>query len=118
MCDRVYDLEERLLDFAVQVCALALSLKRNALGKHVSTQLIRSGTSPAANYAEAQSAESSKDFRHKMKICLKELRESFVWLELARRMRLSSDGACSAALSECDQLIRIFRKSVATANSR
>jgi len=78
--ERIYDLEERLIEFAVQIIRTVESLPRTRVGNHIAGQLVRSGTSPASNYGEAQSAESRSDFIHKMKICLKELRETKVWL--------------------------------------
>ena len=77
---RIFDLEDRLIDFAVRIIRLAESLPKTKVGNHVSGQLIRCGTSPAPNYGEAQSAESRADFIHKMKVSLKELRETRVWL--------------------------------------
>ncbi len=68
------ELEERLLDFAVRVGKVVDALPNSRLGRHVATQLVRSGTSPAPNYAEACNAESKRDFVHKLGICLKELR--------------------------------------------
>jgi four helix bundle protein len=78
-------------------------------------QLLRSGTSPAANYAEARSAESRRDFVHRISICLKELRETHVWLELSRRLKLGKANDVEAALREADQLIAIFVASIKTA---
>ena len=71
-----FDLEERLINFAVRIIRAAESLPKIVVGKHIGGQIIRSGTSPAANYGEAQGAESRSDFIHKIKICLKELRET------------------------------------------
>ena len=62
------------------------SLPRNAAGRHIGDQLLRSATSVAANYAEATEAESPADFVHKLKIAQKELKESRVWLLFARRL--------------------------------
>lgn len=70
---RIFDLEERLIDFAIRTIRTAESLPKTKLGNHIAGQLIRCGTSPAPNYGEAQSAESRADFVHKMKVCLKEL---------------------------------------------
>jgi four helix bundle protein len=70
---KALDLEERLIEFAVQIIRIAGSLPKTRAGNHVNGQLIRCGTSPAPNYGEAQSAESRSDFIHKMKVCLKEL---------------------------------------------
>jgi four helix bundle protein len=71
-----YDLEDRLIEFAVRIIDLAEALPGTVASKNLGGQIVRSGTSPALNYAEAQSAESKNDFVHKMKICLKELRET------------------------------------------
>ena len=73
---RIYDLEERLGDFAVRIIRTAESLPKTRAGNHIAGQLIRCGTSPAPNYGEAQRAESRSDFIHKMKVCLKEWRET------------------------------------------
>ncbi|WP_243231820.1 four helix bundle protein [Flavobacterium pectinovorum] len=72
------ELEDRLIDFAATIIIVASNFEKNYAGNHLSGKIIRSGTSPALNHGEAQSAESKKDFIHKMGICLKELRETFV----------------------------------------
>ena len=115
MADRTFDIADRLLDFAVSVGKIAISFPNDGLGSHVANQLIRSGTAPAANYAEAQAAESRRDFIHKMKLSLKELRESLVWLRLAQRMNLKAASSLEATVAECDELIAIFFKSIETA---
>jgi len=114
---RQYDIEERLIRFAVSVCHLAETLPRNRVGYHISGQLVRSGTSPAANYAEAQGAESRRDFVHKMRLCLKELRETLVWLKLVRRMDLDRRSGVDGTLKEVNELISIFVRSIRTAQS-
>jgi len=83
-----FDLEERLVNFAVRIARIAESLPNTRTGNHIAGQLVRSGTSPAFNYGEAQSAESGNDFIHKIKIVLKELRESNVSLKIIRRPTL------------------------------
>ena len=83
-----YDLEDRLIAFAVQICVLAERFPATGIGRHVSSQIVRSGTSPFANYGEAQAAESRQDFVHKLRLCLKELRETQAWLKFAERMTL------------------------------
>ena len=70
------DIEERLIDFAVRIIWVSETLPDTASARHIRGQLLRSGTSPAPNYAEARSAESKRDFVHKLKIALKELNES------------------------------------------
>ena len=114
-----YDLEDRLVTFAVSIIDIIEALPNTRSGNHIAGQLIRSGTSPAPNYGEAQSAESRKDFIHKLKIALKELRETRVWLFIIQRKSFINPAAqVHSALSECEELIRIFAKSIATAESR
>ena len=110
-----YDLEERLIIFAVSICTIAERLPSNRVGNHVAGQLIRCGTSPAPNYGEAQGAESRKDFIHKMKVCLKELRETHVWLKFIKRMKPYESDDLEMALKEGNELISIFVKSILTA---
>lgn len=109
------DLEERLIGFAVSIIEVAEGLPNTKAGNHVAGQLIRAGTSPAPNYGEARSAESRKDFIHKIKISLKELRETMVWLRIIERKPLSETESLSRDVSECDQLISIFVASLKTA---
>jgi len=117
--NRVFDLEERLIDFAVRVIQLAESLPKTKAGSHISGQLIRCGTSPASNYGEAQGAESRHDFIHKMKVCLKELRETRIWLLLVERTNLmKSSSKLEALIAENNELISIFVKSIKTAKQR
>ena len=116
--EKPFDLEERLIDFAVRILKVADSLPKSKAGNHIAGQLIRSGTAPAPNYGEAQSAESRSDFIHKMKICLKELRETKVWLQMITKANLIEPMAKLDPLSEeCEQLICIFVKSIQTARS-
>lgn len=113
---RQYDLEERLIDFAVRILDLVEALPRTRTGSHIAGQLVRCGTSPAPNYGEARSGESRKDFIHKMKVVLKELREIRVWLLLIQRKALlKPPERIIPALAECDELISIFVASIATA---
>ena len=113
-----FDLAERLLEFAARIVRLAESLPRTEAGRHVSGQVLRSGTSPYANHAEAEEAESIDDFVHKLKICLKELRETWRWLRLIQRIPLvKKPDLLNPLIDEADQLIRIFRKSILTARA-
>ena len=114
--ERRYDLDERLLEYAARVVRLAEALPRTAAGKHVSGQVLRSGTAPMAQHGEAQSGESRKDFVHKMSIGLKELRETLRWLQLIQRVPLiENSGLLEPLISETDELIRIFVSSIKTA---
>ncbi len=85
-----FDLEDRLIDFAVLIIEISENLNNTRAGNHISGQIIRSGTSPALNYGEAQSAESRNDFIHKLKVLLKELRETLVALKIIKRGSLTS----------------------------
>ncbi len=114
--ERKYDLEDRLIDFAVLIIRITENLFNTKAGNYIGGQLVRSGTSPALHYGEAQSAESRNDFIHKLKILLKELRESRSAMKiiknapLAEKMELVEKG-----LIECNELISIFVKSIETA---
>ncbi len=113
---RIFDLQERLIDFAVRIIQTAETLPKTKVGNHIAGQLIRCGTSPAPNYGEAQSAESRSDFIHKMKICLKELRETMVWLIMIVRANLLKPKTnLEPLIEENDELISIFVSSVKTA---
>ena len=110
-----YDLEERLIDFSVLIVEIVTETSNTKPGNHLSGQLVRSGTSVSLNYGEAQSAESKKDFIHKMKIVLKELRETFICLKLIHRCKLyKSEDKIIKAKKENNELISIFVKSVET----
>ncbi len=113
---KTYDLEERLIDFAVRIIRMAESLPNTRIGNHISGQLVRCGTSPAPNYGEAQSAESRADFIHKMKVCLKELRETRVWLLIIVRAKLIKPASkLDSLIQETNELIAIFVTSIKTA---
>ena len=110
------ELENRLIDFAVAVVGVVEALPSTKAGNHIAGQLIRSGTSPALNYGEARSAESRRDFIHKMKISLKELRETLIWLKIISRKQLVSEQMACTTIAECDELIAIFVSSTRTAD--
>jgi four helix bundle protein len=112
-----YDLEDRLIRFGSTTCGLAERFPRTPLGQHVAVQLVRSSTSPFANYGEVQSAESRRDFIHKLGICLKELRETRTWLKFVREMNLTTPELVDPALRECDQLLAILATSIKTARA-
>lgn len=114
--NRKFDLEERLIDFTVLIIEIVESLDNTRAGNHIGGQLVRSGTSPALHYGEAQSAESRNDFVHKLKILLKELRESLVALKIIKRVSLTKKmDLVENGITECNELISIFVKSIDTA---
>jgi four helix bundle protein len=111
-----FDLEDRLIHFAVEVIKLADSLPDSPIGNHLKGQIVRSSTSPALNYGEAQGAESRKDFIHKMSICVKELRETFVIIKIIKHSKLSNKlDLLEDSFNENNELISIFVKSIETA---
>src|SRR5476651_439080 len=110
-----YDLEERLIDFAVEISEIIEKFPETRIGNYIAGQLVRSGCSPALNYGEAQSSESRNDFIHKMKIILKELRESLISIKIIERKRMHDMEKVLKAKDECNQLVAIFVKSVETA---
>jgi four helix bundle protein len=116
--DRVFDLEDRLLDYAAAIIRLVEELPKTRAGNHVAAQLLRSGTSPLPNHGEAESAESPADFVHKLKVCLKELRETKRWLRLVARIPALPSSAVDPLLRETVELIRIFVASIRTAEKR
>jgi len=115
---RIFDLEERLIDFSVMILKVAEELPNNYAGKHLASQLTRSGTAPALNYGEAQGAESRNDFVHKMKICLKELRETQICLKIIQRKPMVEPSKVDNILQECNQLVAIFTSSVKKATTQ
>jgi four helix bundle protein len=110
-----FDLQDRLIDYSLLITLIADGLPSTRAGKHAAGQLVRCGTSPAPNYGEAQAAESRKDFIHKLKLCLKELRESMVWLEYVRRLELGDQTLVARGISETDELTAIVYRSIKTA---
>jgi len=111
-------LEERLVDFAVRVISLVKHLEQGASGRTIASQVVRSGTSPAANYSEARSAESKADFVHKLRIVIKELNETAVWLRIIEKAELIAASQLGELNSECEELKRIIGASLRTTKSR
>ena len=110
-----YDLEDRLIDFSVDIIKLSESLPGSAVGKYLSGQITRSGMSSALNYGESQGAESRKDFIHKLGIVLKELRETLVALKIIQRTAIiSNSDIISNLMTENIELISIFVRSIKT----
>ena len=116
---RKYDLEERLIQFSASIIIGVTTLKKTFASEHLTKQLIRSATSSALNYGEAQAAESKRDFIHKMKICLKELRESQVNLKILNEADLIiDDKKMKPIIQECKELVAIFTSSIKTTKEK
>jgi four helix bundle protein len=108
------DLSDRLLNFAVRVGKVVDALRETKLGRHISRQLVRCGTSAGPNYEEACAAESRADFAHKLSIALKELRESRFWIRLIVRAELLKKTKMAGLLEEVEQLCNIVGRSLVT----
>jgi four helix bundle protein len=110
-----FDLEDRLLDFSARIIRLVDALPNTRAANHVAGQLLRCGTSPYGNHGEVEAAESRRDFVHKLRICLKELKETRRWLRLLQKASLVREKKMGAILGETEELIKIFFTSVRTA---
>lgn len=112
-------LEERLIQFAIDIILACKKIDKSFASEHLAKQLIRSATSSALNYGEARSGESTNDFLHKMKICLKELRESLINMKIQKGACLILDvELLDKLIRENDELISIFVASIKTASSK
>jgi four helix bundle protein len=110
------ELEERLIRYVITISEICEELKPCFLSTHLTNQILRSATSAALNYGEAQAAESRKDFVHKLSIVLKELRESDINLRILKGAGLSnSEQKVEEILDESRQLVSIFYRMVQTA---
>ena len=115
---RGQDIEDRLIAFAVRIVTLCDNLPSSRTGNHFAGQLLRSGTAPAAHYAEARNAESNRDFIHKMKLGLKEMNESRIWLRILMEANIMPAARLQELHHECEQLCRIFGASITTAKAK
>ena len=104
-----------MVEFTASVIKMTDDLPKSYGAVHLGQQLIRSATSPALNYAEAQGSESRKDFIHKMKVCLKELRESHSNMKIIAKLNYLRNHSLEELMDENNQLISIFVKSIRTA---
>jgi four helix bundle protein len=111
-------LEDRLIEFAVRIVHLSNNLPRTSAGRHIAGQIMRSGTSPAPNYGEARGAESHADFIHKLRIVLKELNETSIWLRVIERSHMLRKELITDIIGENQQLCRIFTASLKTASGK
>lgn len=114
-----YQTEERLVNYAVSILDFCVDFPNTNVGRYYSDQLSRAAGSSALNYGEAQAAESRRDFVHKMKISLKELRETLVCLKIITRSKCFAKTVNGATLlKEADELVSIFVASLKTMQSR
>jgi len=110
-------LEERLIDFAARIVAFSAELVTTPGGKHIAMQILRSGTAPTPNYAEARGAESRADFVHKLGVVQKELNETSVWLRILLKIFAEKQEKIIVILAENQELCRIVGASIRTARA-
>lgn len=108
------DIRTRSYDFSLTIIQICRKIQKNSLGKILSNQLLRSGTSVGANIEEAQAAQSKKDFLAKMSIARKESHETHYWLRLLRDSRILTDDDLAAAIDEAEQIMRILSAIILT----
>ena len=111
-------LEERLIELAATVIRFADSLPTTPAGRHIASQILRSGTAAAPNYAEARGAESRADFIHKLGVVQKELNETAVWMRTSAKVFAEKREQIVVILQETIELARIIAASVRTAKAR
>jgi four helix bundle protein len=111
-------LQERLVLFAVRIIDLITHLPKTTAGRHVGGQVLGSGASPASNYAEARGAESRADFIHKLRIAVKELNETGIWLLIILKARMVPEALVLGLIKENCELARILSASIKTARQR
>ncbi|MCF8303916.1 MAG: four helix bundle protein [Bacteroidales bacterium] len=114
-----HDLQERLINFAVEIFKLSDKIVNTVAGRRMTDQIVRSGSSPALNYAEASDSSSLKDFIYRCSIVLRELRETWVSLKIIEKSNLAPNySRISEIKKECNELISIFVSSIRTAKKR
>jgi four helix bundle protein len=112
-------LEDRLIQFSIDVIMMSKKIENGFASEHLAKQLIRSATSSALNYGEARSAESNRDFSHKMKVCLKELRECMINMKIQKGAELVKETTkLDSLICENNELISIFVASIKTTTSK
>ena len=112
------DLQERMINFAVRIIKMVDSMPNSISSMAIARQIVRSGTSPSANYRAACIAKSDKDFVNKLKIVEEELDETSHWLTLIMRSEMMKPSRIQPLHQECCELLSIIVKSIVTAKNR
>ena len=112
------ELRERMTDFAVRIVKMVDSLPSSIAGNAIARQVVRSGTSPSANYRAACLAKSDKDFLNKLKMVEEELDETCHWLDLIMRCEFIKPTRIKPLYQECNELLSIIVKSIMTMRVR
>lgn len=112
------DLDDRIYNFALSIVKFVRSLPRGMVAQEIGKQLLRCGTSVAANYEEAKGAFSKEDFSYKMSLSFKEGRESNLWLRLLRDAGIVRPENIAVLLAEFVEVRNILGSSVKTSRKR
>jgi len=112
------ELRERMTDFAVRIVRMVDSMPSTVAGLAIARQIVRSGTSPSANYRAACLAKSDKDFINKLKMVEEELDETCHWLDIIIRSQMMKESRLKPLHQECSELLNIIAKSVVTTKTR
>ena len=118
MGKREFNLEDRFVNYTCRMIDVVEALPKTRTGNYIAGQLIRSCHSPTFNYGEVQAAESRKDFIHKMKIVLKELKECRATLKVIRKKEMIKPvNKLTSIFKETEELVAIIAKSISTAEN-
>ena len=112
------ELRERLTSFAVRIVKMVDAMPQTVAGLAIARQIVRSGTSPSANYRAACLAKSDKDFINKLKMVEEELDETCHWLEIIMRSEMLKETRIKPLHQECSELLNIIAKSIVTTKTR
>ncbi|MBQ8675379.1 MAG: four helix bundle protein [Bacteroidaceae bacterium] len=112
------ELRERMTTFAVRIVKMVDSMPQTTAGLAIARQIVRSGTSPSANYRAACLAKSDKDFINKLKMVEEELDETSHWLDIIMRSNMMNTSRLQPLSQECNELLNIIAKSIITTKTR
>ena len=112
------ELRERMTTFAVRIVKMVDAMPTSVSGLAIARQIVRSGTSPSANYRAACLAKSDKDFINKLKMVEEELDETCHWLEIIMRSEMMKESRLNPLHQECAELLNIIAKSIVTVKGR
>ncbi len=112
------ELKQRFKFFALNIIKLVDCMPRTVSGWAIAKQIVRSGTSPSANYRAACLAKSDKDFVNKLKMVEEELDETLHWLELIMDSGMMQKDSLLSYYNECNELLSITIASIKSVRKR
>ena len=112
------NLGKRLYNFALNIINLVRILPKGMVAQEIGKQLLRAGTSIAANYEEAKGAFSKEDFTYKIGISFKEARETNLWLRLLKDSGVMTVEVLDSIIQESEEIRNILGKSFSTARKK